>query len=224
MTILAAADTVQAAISPEDLLAGLRWRYAVKKFDPSRQITDETWQTLEEALVLTPSSAGLQPWRFFVVDDPALRAKLKPASYNQSQITDAAKLVVFAAKKDFGPADVERHIAHTAEVRQVPLASLDPFKQMLMGLLSRPTPLLESWVARQVYIALGNFLTSAAALGVDACPMEGFDSAQYDQILGLAQQGYTALVVATAGYRDDDDTYAQLPKVRFARTEVVAHL
>ena len=101
---------VNAATSPEALLSSLRWRIATKKFDPSKTLSDAQWNALEEALVLAPSSYGLQPWKFFVVDDPALRAKLKPAAWDQSQITDAARLVVFAVKKDFGAADVERYI------------------------------------------------------------------------------------------------------------------
>lgn len=209
---------------PQALVERLKWRYAVKKFDPARKIEGRLWNALEEALVLSPSSYGLQPWRFFVVDDPALRAKLKGASWNQSQITDAARLVIFAGRKDFGARDVERLIARIAEVRG-PSDSLDSYKQMMLGSIGRKkAEELGAWVARQVYIALGNFLASAAALGVDACPMEGFDPAQYDEILGLPAKGYTALVVATAGYRAADDAYASQPKVRYAKNDVVTHI
>jgi len=217
-------DAPKVATSPEALLAGLRWRYAVKKFDPTRKIPDATWQTLEEALILSPSSFGLQPWKFLVVDDPELRAKLKLASYNQAQITDAARLVVVAAKKDFGAADVERFVAHTAYVRGVSPASLEQYRQIMLGFASQPAAILEPWVARQVYIALGVFLTSAAVLSVDACPMEGIEPAKYNEILGLTAQGYTALCVVTAGYRAADDGYGKLAKVRFPKSEVIKHL
>jgi nitroreductase len=108
----------KAATTPDALLASLRWRYAVKKFDPAGKIPDAQWQALEESLVLSPSSYGLQPWKFFVVDNPALRAKLKPVSWEQSQIVDADKLVVFAVKKNFGAADVERFVERISEVRR----------------------------------------------------------------------------------------------------------
>ena len=210
---------------PKELLAGLRWRYATKKFDPSKKIPSARWEVLEEALVLAPSSFGLQPWKFFVVDDPALRSRLKTVSWNQGQITDADKLVVFAARKDFGAADVERYVASIAAARQVPLESLAQYKQMMLGsLTSRAPEALQGWVARQVYIALGVFLTAAASLGVDACPIEGIDPAGYDDILRLPGQGYTALFVAAAGFRSQDDAYARLAKVRFGRKEVVAHV
>src|SRR5258708_38126374 len=110
----------ESTVTPEGLISSLRWRSATKKFDPSRKIPAPAWAALEEALVLAPSSYGLQPWKFFVIDDPALRAKLKPASWDQSQITDADKLVVFAVKKDIGAADVGRFVERISEVRRLP--------------------------------------------------------------------------------------------------------
>ncbi|HVE13836.1 MAG TPA: NAD(P)H-dependent oxidoreductase [Elusimicrobiota bacterium] len=217
--------TVENAVSPETLLASLRWRYATKKFDPERRIPAEQWDALQEALVSAPSSFGLQPWKFFVVEDPALRARLKPASWDQSQIVDADKLVVFAVRKDFGAEDVERFVARTAEVRNVPAESLEPYKQMMLGFAKNLAPAArQAWAARQVYIALGVFLTAAAALGVDACPMEGIDQAKYDEILGLSGKGYSTLFVAAAGSRAADDKYATLAKVRYRREQVLETL
>jgi nitroreductase len=227
MTILHPSPTTLApssgATSPEALTAALNWRYAVKKFDAARAIPNPLWNALEEALLLTPSSYGLQPWKFFVIDDPALRAQLRPASWGQAQVTEASRFVVFAARKDFSAVDVDRLIARVAEVRNAPIASLEGYRKMMLGLLARPQADREAWVAKQVYISLGNFMTAAAALGVDVCPMEGFDPAQYDRILGLPEKGYTALVAAAAGYRSDEDVYAKMPKVRYARPEVVEH-
>lgn len=222
MPAIAAAGA--ARMEPQALLESLRDRYAVKRFDPSQPVSPQAWEALESALVLAPSSFGLQPWKFFVVDDPEVRARLKPASWGQGQVTDADKLVVFGARKDFGPADVERFVTRMAEVRGVPASSLDGYKQMMLGALARPRAEVEAWVARQVYLALGVFLTSAAALGVDACPMEGIEPAKYDEILGLGGQGYTALCVAAAGHRAADDGYARARKVRYLREEVVAHI
>ena len=209
-------------VAHEVLLSQLKWRYATKKFDPARKISPEDWRTLEQALVQSPSSFGLQPWKFFVVTDRALREKLKPASWNQSQVTDASHLVVFAIKKNMGPADVERYVARIAEVRDVAPESLESYKKMMLGSLStRSVEEVNVWAEHQVYIALGFFLCAAAMLGIDACPLEGFVPRKYDEILGLAEQGYGSVVLATAGYRAADDSYIALPKVRFKTEEVV---
>ncbi len=218
------APASNAATTPDSLTASLRWRNATKKFDPSRKIPADRWAALEEALVLSPSSYGLQPWKFFVVNDPALRAKLKPVSWEQPQITDADKLVVFAVKKDFGAADVERFVERISEVRRLPKEALEGYKKMMLASASLPPEKVAAWTIRQVYIALGVFLTSAASLGVDACPMEGLDKDKYDEILGLPAKGYNAVVAATAGYRAADDAYASQAKVRFPKNDVVAHL
>jgi nitroreductase len=210
--------------SPESLLSALRWRYAVKKFDPAAQIPVEKWKALEEALVLAPSSYGLQAEHFFVIEDKAVRAKLRAASWDQTQITDADKLVVFAVKKDAGPADVDRFIERISEVRRVPKEALEGYHRTMLNSVSLPPEKVEAWLTRQVYIALGLFLTSAAALGVDACPMEGFDKDKYDEILGLHARGWKSVVVATAGARAGDDAYARSAKVRFPSSEVITRI
>ena len=218
------ANAVNAAASPEGLLASLRWRVATKKFDPAKKLSGAQWAALEEALVLAPSSYGLQAWKFFVVDDPALRAKLQPLSYGQTQIVDADKLVVFAVKKDFGAADVERYVERISEVRRLPISALEGYKKMMLASAGLPPEKVAAWLTRQVYIALGVFLTSAAALGVDACPMEGFDKDKYDELLGLPAKGWNSVVIATVGHRAPDDAYASQAKVRFAKNDVVEHL
>ena len=212
-------------INSEQLLGQLNWRYATKQFDPHRKIGDQDWATIEQALLLTPSSGGLQPWKFIVVTDPAVRAKLLPASYGQAQITDASHLVVFAAKKNFSEADVDAFIRHTAATRGVPVESLAAYRDMLVGgiVKSMDEPARDAWARNQAYIALGNLLTSAALLGIDACPMEGFDRAQYDEILGLNAKGLASAVIATVGYRASTDKYANAPKVRFPKEQVFAH-
>jgi nitroreductase len=213
-------------ISREQLLDRLNWRYATKQFDSGRAISPQDWAALEEALRLSPSSGGLQPWKFIVITDPAMRAKLLPASYSQPQITNASHLVVFAAKKNFGEADVDAFIKHTAATRGVPVESLTPFRDMLVGGIVRAQDeqARDAWARNQAYIALGNLLTSAALLGIDACPMEGFDRAQYDEILGLKEQGYASAVIATLGYRTSNDKYADAAKVRFPREQIFAHI
>jgi len=213
-------------ISSQQLLDRLNWRYATKQFDPKRTISAQDWATIEDALQLTPSSGGLQPWKFIVVTDPAVRAKLSPASYGQPQITNASHLVVFAAKRNFSEADVDAFIGHAAATRGVSVESITPYRDMLVGGIVRAMdePARDAWARNQAYIALGNLLTSAALLGIDACPMEGFDRSQYDEILGLKAQGYASAVIATVGYRAEADQAASAPKVRFPKEQVFQHV
>ena len=214
------------AVSNETLLAQLKWRYATKKFDVTKKIPAQDWRTLEEALVLTPSSFGAQPWKFFVVISPELKASLVPASWGQRQPAECSHMLVLAIKKNLGADDIERYMRRTADVRGVPLESLDKFKNVILGFLERPKEVFDVnvWAKDQVYIALGNFMTCAALLGIDTCPMEGIDPKQYDEILGLNKLGYHACVACPAGYRAADGKYAATPKVRFPHEDTIAHL
>src|ERR1700677_510402 len=213
-------------IKPETLIDQLNWRYATKQFDPKRKISAQDWATLEEALLLTPSSGGLQPWKFIVVTDPAMRATLTPASYGQAQINDASHLVVFASKNNFSEADVDAHIKHVARVQGAPIEALAPLRGMLVGAIvkAQDETARTAWARNQTYIALGNLLASAALLGIDACPMEGFDRAQYDEILGLKAKGFASSVIATLGYRSATDNYGAARKVRFPKEQTLIHV
>jgi len=208
------------------LLQALHWRYATKKFDPAKKIPTATWQTLEQALVLSPSSVGLQPWKFLIVTDPAMKARLVPASWDQSQPADCSHFVVLAVRKNLGADHVDRHIARMAEVRGVTSESLGKFRQMVTGNLdkARAEQRLDTWQTHQVYIALGQFMASAAVLGVDTCPMEGFEPERYDEILGLKGTDYAAVVACAAGYRSADDKYATTKKVRFKPDDVIVRI
>jgi nitroreductase len=208
-------------VTPETVVAQLRWRYATKKFDPARTIPADTWAALEQALVLTPSSYGLQPWKFLVVTDPAVKAQLPAHSWGQRQPQDCSHMVVLAIKADVGEADIDRYVARVSEVRGQPVEALARFKQTMMGSLTDPPFDVNDWAARQVYIALGQFMACAAVLGVDTCPMEGIDPAKYDEVLGIGAQGYRTVVACPAGYRAADDKYAQTPKVRFKTEDVI---
>jgi nitroreductase len=212
-------------VSIHSVTEALRWRYATKKFDPTRRIPAATWAALEEALVLSPSSMGLQPWRFVVVQEPAMRERLSAASWGQRQPLDCSHFVVFAGRKGLDDTDIERHLARTAEVRGVTRESLKGFAEMLQGGTGkgRAAGILDFWMAHQVYIALGGFITAASVLGVDTCPMEGIEPGKFDEILGLADKGYGALCACAAGYRSSDDKYAGQPKVRFKPHDVIAH-
>jgi nitroreductase len=210
-------------LSPQELLSALQWRYATKVFDPARKIPADVWQTLEQALVLTPTSYGLQPYRFLVIHDPAKRAELLPHSWNQKQVVDASHFVVLAARTRMTGADVDRLIQRISDVRKIPAGSLDFYRDMMLGDIvngarGKAAP---EWAARQAYIALGNLMTCAAVLGVDACPMEGLNPAEYDRLLGLNGGEYATVVACALGYRAAHDRYASLPKVRYEAAELV---
>jgi nitroreductase len=214
-----------ATVSTNTLLAQLNWRYATKKFDPARKIPAATWAALEQALVLSPSSYGLQPYRFLVITDPKLRETLKPLSWGQPQVTDASHFVVFARKITMTEADVTKFVNLTTDSRGMPRGSLQSYYDMMVGdLVKGPrSAWVNEWAARQTYIALGNLLTSAAMLGVDACPMEGFDPAQYDEVLGLPAKGYSTVCACALGYRAADDKYGTAKKVRYPAGELIEH-
>lgn len=214
------------AIPADQLLGQLNWRYATKQFDPQRKISAADWSSLESALQLTASSGGLQPWKFIVVTDPAVRAKLQPASYGQAQIVSASHLVVFASINHFGVAEVDAHLKNVSLAQGVPIDKLAPLRAMLVGgiVKSMDDNARNAWARNQTYIALGNLLTSASLLGIDACPMEGFDRAQYDEILGLKAKGLAAAVIATLGYRSATDKNAASPKVRFPKEQLFIHV
>jgi len=207
----------------QQILAALNWRYATKVFDPARKIPADVWQTLEHALVLSPSSYGLQPYRFLVIQDPAKRAALLPHSWNQKQVVDCSHYVVFTARTRMTEADVDKLIARTTDVRKIPAESLNFYRDMMLGdLVKGPrSHITHEWATRQAYIALGNLMTCAAVLGVDACPMEGFVPSEYDRVLGLENSGYAAVVCCALGYRAASDKYASLPKVRFEIKDLV---
>ena len=213
-------------LSPQQLVEALNWRYATKKFDPTKKIPAEVWHALEQSLVLSPSSIGLQPWKFFVVTDPAVKTRLMGASYRQAQAADCSHFVVFTVRRALDADHVERHIQRMTEVLGVTPESLEKFRAMTMGNLDRARDegKLDHWQEHQIYIALGKFMACAAVLGIDTCPMEGIEPAKFDDILGLAGTDYATVVACAAGYRAADDKYATRKKVRFKTEEVVVRI
>ncbi|MGZ3789671.1 MAG: NAD(P)H-dependent oxidoreductase [Bacteriovorax sp.] len=217
-------DTME-NLKPEKLIESLEWRYATKQFDATKKINQKTWETLERALILSPSSYGLQPWKFIVVQDQAIKEKLRAFSWNQSQVTDCSHLVVFAIKEKLDEAHIDHYIHQIAKVRDLPASSMEGYKKMMMGdLVTGPrSHAISEWAARQTYIALGNFMTAAAVIGVDTCPLEGIDPLKYDEILGLAGSGWKVVVACPAGFRSHDDKYSSTKKVRFDAKDVIIH-
>ena len=166
------------------ILETLNRRYATKAYDATKKVSNEDLHTILESMRLSPSSYGLQPWKYIVVTNPELREKLKAASYGQPQITDASHLIVLTVKKDISEADINAYITSIATTRNMPIESLDGFKNMLLGAtgyLDQATK--EIWNIKQVYIALGIGLLTAASLKIDSTPMEGFNASQYNEIL-----------------------------------------
>jgi nitroreductase len=210
----------------EELIEQLNWRYAVKKFDATKKISDADWETLEDSLILSPSSYGLQPWKFYVVTDENVKKQLLPPGYNQPQITDSSHLVVIAAKKDLNENDVNEYIDAVIKVRETKREELEGFRQMMLGTVKKDEKdnSINDWSARQCYIALGFLLESAAVLEIDACPMEGFVPTEFDKILGIDKDGYFSVVLTTLGYRSEEDQMANLPKVRYEKSKLIKHI
>lgn len=211
------------AVPPTQLVEALEWRYATKLFDTTKKIPAETWAALEASLVLTPSSYGLQPWRFMVVTNPELREQLVPFTYRQRQVADSSHLLVIAVKKKLSEEDVDKFLHRMVEIRGGTADALVKLKHVIVGdvVTGERSKAVTEWAVRQAYIALGQFMASCAVLGVDTCPMEGFMPDKYDEVLGLAAEGYTTAVLCPAGYRSENDRYAGLPKVRFAHEHMI---
>ncbi len=209
---------------PQPLLDALHWRYATKQFNPAAKIAPELWATLEQTLVLAPSSYGLQPWKCVVVSSQSLKDQLPAAAWGQPQPRDCSHFVVFAAKQTVEDAFVAKFIQRTASVRGVRTDSLTTMKDAILSKLHRMGSSHLNWTARQCYIALGFILEAAALLKIDACPMEGIIPDQLDPLLGLTDSGYTSVVACALGYRAASDTYASQAKVRFENKDLIVHL
>ncbi|WP_017495264.1 NAD(P)H-dependent oxidoreductase [Flavobacterium sp. WG21] len=197
------------------LLDNLNWRYATKKFDATKKISSQDLNTLKEAVRLSASSYGLQPYKVIIVENPEIREKLKAAAYGQTQITDASQIFIFANDLNLGADSVDAYINNISETRGVPADALGGFSDMMKGTISNLSVEAKNiWTAKQTYIALGTLLTAASELKIDATPMEGFNAAAFNEILGFDKLGLNASVIATVGYRHDEDETQHYKKVR----------
>ena len=210
-------------ISDKTLVEQLNWRYATKRFDSTKKISDGDWKTLAETIRLTPSSYGLQPWKVLLVQNAAKRKELRAVSWNQPQIEECSHLVVFATLKTISEKYVKEFIALTAKERGMQPEQLKDYEAMMVGdVVKGPrSEIAQFWAQRQAYIAMGFLLETAALKGIDSCPMEGLDPNKYDEILGLKGTEYATVAVVTLGYRAADDKYQSLKKVRFSSEQVV---
>ncbi len=202
-------------------LENLNWRYATKKFDSSKKISREDLENLKEAIQLSASSYGLQPYKVLIIEDEETRKKLREASWGQSQITDASQVIIFANMTDFDESLVDDYIANVGITRNIDTINLKGYSDFMKTTLNPlPKDLKGTWTAKQTYIALGNLLSAVAELKIDACPMEGFDAERYNEILGLNSQNLNASVVATIGYRSEEDETQHYKKVRKSKNEL----
>jgi nitroreductase / dihydropteridine reductase len=198
-----------------DLIKALNNRYATKKFDATKKLSQDIVEQLIEAARLTPTSYGLQLMKLVVVENPKLREELVSASYGQNQVKDSSHLFVLCREENVTKDHIESYMSNIAGTRSVEIEKLNPFKNAIeQAVLPKTDEEKSDWMGRQVYIALGNLLTSCAILGVDSCPMEGFVPDEYDRILDLKSKGLKSVLVVPVGYRASDDFNAQNKIVR----------
>ncbi len=203
------------------LIESLKWRYAVKKYS-NKKVSEEDLASVLEAINLSASSIGLQPYRLVLVEDKALKEQLGEGSFN-AQISEASHLIVFAAYKKLTQELIDDYLNHMAEVRKIPVAGLEDFRRTISGyLLSQSDEENFRWASRQAYIALGTGLIAAADRKIDATPMEGFDSDKFDELLGLKERDLKSVVIMAIGYRDEEaDVLGKMAKVRLPIEELV---
>ena len=201
------------------------WRYATKKFDVTKKITSNDMNILKEAIRLSASSYGLQPYKVLIIENPELRTQLQPAAWGQAQIVDASHLIVFATETNFGDQHIDNFIKTLTETRGIPAESVQgyaDFMKMKINALTKDQKTV--WTAKQTYLALGNLLNAAAELKIDVTPMEGFEPEEFDAILGLEKRGLHSAVVATIGYRHSEDATQHYAKVRKSNEELFINL
>ena len=208
-----------------NFITNANWRYATKKFDTTKKVSKEDFETLKEAIRLSASSYGLQPYKILIVENPELRAQLQPAAWGQSQIVDASQLFVFANITNFGEAEIDAYFQNLIETRRIPMEAVQGYADFMK---SKVTALSEdarnTWTAKQTYIALSNLLNAAAELQIDITPMEGFEPEKINEILGLDKLGLNASVIAAIGYRYEEDATRHYVKVRKSNEELFINL
>ena len=198
-----------------EVLDALKWRYAVKKFNPARTLTEKQVQGLREAFNLTATSYGLQPIKMLMIRDKELQESLVPHSYGQRQVADASHLMVLCIEMNIDQAYIEGYFERVRNVRGTPEEVLKPFKDSLsQSFQVKAQTEIRTWATHQAYLAMGNLLTYCAYERIDACPMEGFAPEAYNDTLGLPEMGLSAVLALPVGYRAEDDMFSGFKKVR----------
>ena len=198
-----------------NIIKSLEWRYAAKKFDDKKMLSETQIHTLKEAFNLTATSYGLQPVKMVVIKNKEIQKQLVEHSWNQEQVAQASHVIVICTQDSIKENDIEKYFDLVKKTRNTPDEILNPFKDYLKSDISNKSEdQLAFWMKNQAYIALGNLLTVAAVEEIDSCPMEGFESDKYNELLDLHEKGLNAAVIATIGYRSDDDSTQYSRKVR----------
>lgn len=209
-----------------DLLQKLQWRYATKKMNPAKRVPEEKVERILEAVRLTATSSGLQPYEVVVVTNPELREQIKPHAWGQAQVTDCSHLLVFAAWDNYTPERINMMFDLVNEQRGFKNEGWEAYRQKLLAAYPpRDAETNYQHAARQAYIGVGTALIAAAYEEVDSVPMEGFDPAKVDEILGLRERGLRSVVMIPLGYREvEGDWLVKLKKVRRARDQFVIEM
>ncbi|TYP97506.1 nitroreductase [Tenacibaculum adriaticum] len=206
-------------------IESLQWRYAVKKFDENKYLSEKQINILKEAFNLTATSYGLQPLTMLVIKNKELQKQLVKHSWNQQQIAQASHILVLCIPKEHTQEDVENYFKLVKNIRNTPDEILNPFKEFLIDSFSQKTQEeLFSWNKNQAYIALGNLLTVCAVEKIDSCPMEGFIPEKYDEILDLSSKNLQPVLILPVGFRAEDDFMKDLKKVRKNINDSVLHI
>ncbi|MFK7811091.1 MAG: NAD(P)H-dependent oxidoreductase [Maribacter sp.] len=193
----------------------LEWRYAVKKFDATKLLSDDKINTLKKAFNLTATSYGLQPITLAVIQNKELQKELVPHSFNQSQVEQASHILVICIENEVDSAYISKYFTQVKKVRGTSDAILNPFKESIIENFSnKEVQEIKDWSKNQAYLAMGNLLTICALEEIDSCPMEGFEPSAYDEVLNLKEKGLTSVLVLPVGYRADDDMFSTFKKVR----------
>jgi nitroreductase len=204
-----------------NFLENQNWRYATKKFDATKKVSTEDLNTLKEAIRMSSSSYGLQPYKVIFVENPELRAQIQPAAWGQSQIVEASHLIIFANDTNIGDDAINNFLNTISVTRETPLEALAGYGDFMKSKISTLEPAAKNvWTSKQTYLALGNLLNAAAELKIDVTPMEGFVPEQVNEILGLDKLNLNASLIATVGYRHEEDATQHYKKVRKSQEDL----
>ena len=197
------------------------WRYATKKFDATKKVSDSDLAILKEAIRLSTSSYGLQPYKVLIIENEEIRKQLQPVSWGQSQIVDASHLFVFANYTDIEDTHIDNYVEDIAATRGLNVSDLQGYSDFMKSkIVPLPADKKAIWTSKQTYLALANLMNAAAELKIDVTPMEGFEPEKYNEILGLNALGLNASLVATVGYRHEDDANRKVKKVRKSEADL----
>ncbi len=208
-----------------NIIEKLQWRYATKKFDASKKLSEEKLEILKEAFNLTATSYGLQPLKMVIISDSEIKKQLVPMTMQQQQVNDASHVLILCIETNLDAAYIKRYFNDVEQTRNTPRHILEPFEQFLIEEFSaKPQDQILNWMTKQAYLALGNLLTVCALEDIDACPIEGFEPKKYDEFLGLKEKGLQSVLVLPVGHRAADDLHASLKKVRRGTSQVIMEL